>query len=88
MTNTEGINQNNQDSNTIRADELAALGEVIFTVGYAISTLATVLALEEDRQVERQEKIDKENMRKQIKDLTNEVKKLIKQINNENSRRS
>ena len=53
MTNSEGIDQNNQDSNTIRAAELAAIGEVVTTVGYVISTLATVLALEEE---ERQEK--------------------------------
>ena len=88
MTNGEGIDQNNQDSTLIRAAEIAALGEVIFTLGYAISTLATLLALEEDRQVEQQDKIDKINMQKQINDLTNEVKKLITQINNENSRRS
>lgn len=88
MTYGEGIDQNNQDTTTIRAAELAALGEVVTTIGYAISTLATVLALEEDRQVERQEEIDKKNMQKQINDLTNEVKKLIKQINNENSSRS
>ena len=44
MTNGEGFNQNNQDSTAIRAAELAVIGEVVTTVGYVISTLATVLA--------------------------------------------
>ena len=88
MTNGEGIDQNNQDSTAIRAAELAVIGEVVTTAGYVISTLATVLAFEEERQAERQEKIDKKNMQKEINDLTNEVKKLIKQINNENPRHS
>ena len=84
MTNSESIDQNNQDSNTIRAAELAVIGEVLSTVGDVISTIAAVLALEE----ELQEESNNKNMQKQIDDLTNEVKKLKKQINNENPRRS
>ncbi|AMQ06756.1 hypothetical protein [Sporosarcina psychrophila] len=80
MTNSEGIDQNNKDSNTaIRAAELAVFGEVISTIGDLISTIAAVLALEEARQ----EEIDNKNMQKQIDYLTNELKKLKKQVNNE-----
>ena len=55
MTNSESIDQNNQDSTAIRAAELAVIGEVVSTVGDVISTIAAVLALEEERQEERQE---------------------------------
>lgn len=84
MTNSEGNDQNNQDSITIRAAELAVVGEVISTIGEMISTVAAVLALEEELQDESENK----NMQKQIDDLANEVKKLKQQINNENPRRS
>ena len=81
MTNRESIGQNNQDSNTaIRAAELAFIGELVSTIGDIISTVAAVLALEE----ERQEESDNKNMQKQIDNLTNELKKLKQQINNEN----
>ena len=84
MTNSEGIDQNNQDSNPIRAAELAVVGEIISTIGEVISTIAAVLALEE----ELQEESDNKNMQKQIDNLTNEMKKIKQQINNENTRRS
>jgi hypothetical protein len=84
MTNSESINQNNQDSTAIRAAELAVIGEVVSVVGDVISTFAAVLQLEEVRQSE----IDNKNMQKQIDDLTNEVKKLKEQVYKENPRRS
>ena len=84
MSNSDCNDQNNQDSNTIRAAELAVLGEVLSTVGEVISTIAAVLALEE----ELQEESNNKNMQKQIDNLTHEVKKLKQQINNENPRRS
>jgi len=80
MTNRENIDQNNQDSNAvIRASELAVIGELVSTLGDVISTIAAVLALEE----ERQEKSETINMQKQIDNLTNEVRKIKKQINND-----
>lgn len=83
MTNRENIDQNNPDSNTaICAAELAVIGELVTTLGDAISTAAAVLALEE----ERQEKSDNKNMQKQIDDLTNEVKKLKKEVYKEKPR--
>lgn len=84
MSNSDCNDQNNQDSNTIRAAELAVLGEVLSTVGEVISTIAAVLALKE----ELQEESNNKNMQKQIDNLTHEVKKLKQQINNENPRRS
>jgi rRNA processing protein Gar1 len=84
MTNSENIDQNNQDSTAIRAAELAVIGEVVSVVGDVISTFAAVLQLEEVRQSE----IDNKNMQKQIDDLTNEVKKLKEQVYKENPRRS
>ena len=86
MSNSDCNDQNNQDSNTIRAAELAVLGEVLSTVGEVISTIAAVLALE--LQEELQEESNNKNMQKQIDNLTHEVKKLKQQINNENPRRS
>ena len=56
----------------------------ISTVGEVISTIAAVLALEE----ELQEESNNKNMQKQIDNLTNEMKKLKQQINNEKPRRS
>ena len=84
MSNSDGNDQNNQDSNKFRAAELAVIGEVISTVGEVISTIAAVLALEE----ELQEESNNKNMQKQIDNLTNEMKKLKQQINNEKPRRS
>ena len=84
MSNSDCNDQNNQDSNTIRAAELAVLGEVLSTVGEVISTIAAVLALKEVLQEESNNK----NMQKQIDYLTHEVKKLKQQVNNEKPRRS
>ena len=81
MTNRENIDQNNQDFNkAISAAELSVIGELVSTLGDVISTAAAVLALEEERQEERQAKSDNNNMQKQIDDLTNEVKKLKKEV--------
>ena len=84
MTNNESNNQNNQDSNkVITAAELAVLGALFTTFGDVLSTISVVLALEE----ERKDAMDNNNLQKQIDDLTNEVKKLKKQMNNEKPRR-
>lgn len=84
MTNNESINQNNQNSNNaITAAELAVLGALLSTFGDAISTISAVLALEEARK----DNMDNNNLQKQIDDLSNEVKKLKKQMNNEKPRR-
>lgn len=78
MKNRRNNDQNNQGSNEIiRASELALIGELVTTLGYIISTTASVLALEEERQGNG----DNKNMQKQIDDLTNEVRKIKKQIN-------
>ncbi len=82
MTNRENINQNNQDSNTaISAAELAFIGELVTTLGDVISTAAAVLALEE----ERKEQSDNKNMQKQIDDLTTEFEKIKKQLNKDST---
>ncbi|GGA46064.1 hypothetical protein [Psychrobacillus lasiicapitis] len=84
MTNSGSINQNNQDSNkAISAAELAVLGALFTTFGDVLATIAAVLALEE----ERKDDGDNNDLQKQIDDLTNEVKKLKKHINNDKPRR-
>ena len=83
MTNGDSTNQNNQDSNKIiSAAELAVLGAQFTTFGDVLSTISAVLALEEERNVAT----DNNNLQKQIDDLTNEVKKLKKHMNNDKPR--
>ncbi|TQR07519.1 hypothetical protein [Psychrobacillus soli] len=83
MTNSESTNQNIQDSNkAIGAAELAVLGALFTTFGDVLSTISAVLALEE----ERKDATDNNNFQKQIDDLTNEVKKLKKHMNNDKPR--
>lgn len=83
MTNGDSTNQNNQDSNKIiSAAELAVLGALFTTFGDVLSTISAVLALEEERNVAT----DNNNLQKQIDDLTNEVKKLKKHMNNDKPR--
>ena len=78
MTNNGSINQ---DSTAIRAAELAVIDEVVSTVGDVISTIAAMLALEEERQDER----DNNHMQKQIDDLTAEFENLKKQVNKDST---
>jgi len=68
--------QNNQ--NVSQAVKLAVIGAAIATVGDAISTIAAILALED----ERQEQSEKADMQKQIDYLTTELEKLKNQGNN------
>jgi hypothetical protein len=76
MKDSESIDQNNQDSNTvIRAAELAVVGELLSTLGDVISRIADVLALEEERHGQK----DNKSLQKQIDYLTIEIEKLKKQ---------
>lgn len=78
MTNGENNDQKSQDSNEISTLELAVWGELFTTLGDVLSTISAVQALKE----QQQEQNSNNNMQKQIDDLTNEVKKLKKQMNN------
>ena len=82
MNNRESNNQANQYSNSPSAAELAVLGELLSTVGDVISTISAVLALEEERQEQRENK----NVQEQLDYLTNEMEIIKKQINNGRSR--
>lgn len=78
MNNRESNNENKSGSNSImRAAELAVVGELLSTVGDVISTVSAVLALEE----ERQEQSENKNVQEQLDYLTNEMKILKQQIN-------
>ncbi|MFJ8067101.1 hypothetical protein ACIQYS_21230 [Psychrobacillus sp. NPDC096426] len=78
MKDSESVDQNNQNSNTvIRAAELAVVGELLSTLGDVISRIAEVLASEEERHGQN----DNKKIQKQIDYLTNEIKKLKKQKN-------
>ncbi|MFJ7825773.1 hypothetical protein [Psychrobacillus sp. NPDC096623] len=78
MNNSESNNKNKQNSNSsIRAAELAVIGELFSTVGEVISTISAVLALEE----ERQEQSENKNVQEQLDYLYSEIKKLKKRGN-------
>lgn len=78
MKDSDSIDQNNHDSNTVfRAAELAVVGELLSTLGDVISKIATVLELEEERHGLN----DNKDMQKQIDYLTIEFEKLKEQIN-------
>jgi phosphoribosylaminoimidazole carboxylase (NCAIR synthetase) len=76
--NNMNFDQNGQNlQGEVKAAELAVIGEVLSTLGDAVSTIAAVLALEELRK-EQHDKDDYKNMKKQIDYLTTEFEKLKK----------
>ena len=58
---------------------LAVIGAAITTLGDGISTIAAILALEEQQQGNSND-VDNKNMQKQIDYLTAEIKKIKKQL--------
>ncbi|OKL36889.1 hypothetical protein [Domibacillus mangrovi] len=87
MNNNKNFDQSSQNPQTeSQAAKLAVIATAVTTFGDALATLAAMLALEEERQEERQAQSDKDdykNMQKQIHYLTTEVEKLKKQVNKE-----
>ncbi|WP_277587615.1 hypothetical protein [Psychrobacillus antarcticus] len=81
MSNGEGIDQNNQNSDTeIHAVHRAVMDALTITIGDAISAISILLGSEEDYK-EQQGKIDNlKNMIQQVNDLTEKVKTLNQQI--------
>ena len=83
MSNSEGVDQNNQNSDTeIRAVRRAVMDALLTTIGDAISVTSIVLTSEEDHK-EQQIKIDDlKNMIQHVSDLTEKVNYLNQRIYN------
>lgn len=79
-----------RDQLALQAAELAVVADVITTLGYTISTISAILALEAERQNQNQQENDKKNnknMQKQIDYLTTELGKLKYQLNRQSHHR-
>ncbi|WP_245975421.1 hypothetical protein [Oceanobacillus chungangensis] len=66
-----------------QAAKLAILGGALTTFGDAITTVAAIMALEEERQANNNN--DTKRLQKQIDYLTSEHEKLKRQLNNQKS---
>ena len=74
-------NQNSQSDQTVsQSAKLAVIAGAINTLGDALGTIASVLAIEEAQQ-EQNDNGNNKNMQKQLDYLTSEVEKIRKQMN-------
>ncbi|MEI4771665.1 hypothetical protein WAX74_18755 [Psychrobacillus sp. FJAT-51614] len=82
MSIGEGVNQNNQNSDTeIHAVQRSVMEALITTICDAISATSIILTSEEENHNEQQGKIDDlKNMIQQVSNLTEKVKNLNQQI--------
>lgn len=75
-----------QDNSNLQSDsqaaKLAVIAGAIITFGDALATIASVLAIEEDRQ-EKSNTSDNKSLQKQIDYLTSEIKKIKNQLSSQ-----
>ncbi|RDW17323.1 hypothetical protein CWR45_12890 [Oceanobacillus chungangensis] len=83
MSNNSSEKETQNFQTDSQAAKLAILGGALTTFGDAITTVAAIMALEEERQANNNN--DTKRLQKQIDYLTSEHEKLKRQLNNQKS---